>query len=596
MTTVEIDHDQVVAATDESEDRNFLISIQDQISAKLTKGKRDALPESDFAVPGKRKLPIHDEKHVRMAWSMIEKTDGLSDAERSEARRRILARAKALGIDTSEWEKLKAMAIEAMALEFPDEGKTPHSNKMPFSGILTRIGEASDGAPHGSGGKRILITHEAAEKALPSLLGMGVNMTGNLGGHDPKAKIGIITAATIEGDAIVIEGFVYRRDFPAEAKTIKAMKSALGFSFEADQIACEDSGTNPVIITGLNFTGASILLKNKAAYHSTSLAAALTPVEQEAELPAQDEIDMTKEEMQALLDSALKPLAERLGTLEAAQEAAKTADPVALQASTHAALREKVEPHAVALEKAADDMHNSGIGAHPTYGHAAVARRMAASLRAAAAGGMLPTIHRDHDWPLNASEDVSFRVSEVQASEHLRGAVEPHAAALESCAAAMESAGIGTHAAHGHAAKARRLAASLRCAAALGNVPHMYNENSIAAATDDKGGDKAASEAAIAAAVQAAVTPLKAELEAMTTKLADVKAAAFKASPEPERKTLPPAFTALLAKAGIGGDDGDGKVTMAKLDEALTAANVTGQQSIAIKRMMRRNGQIVDAA
>lgn len=52
----------------------------------LTAKERDALPSSDFALPGKRALPIHDERHVRMAWSMVGHQIGLTDDERGAAR------------------------------------------------------------------------------------------------------------------------------------------------------------------------------------------------------------------------------------------------------------------------------------------------------------------------------------------------------------------------------------------------------------------------------------------------------------------------------------------------------------------------------
>jgi len=66
--------------------------------------ERDDLPESDFAVPETRELLINDERHVRLAWDMVDRTQGLTAAQRRRARRRILARAKRLRIDTSGWE------------------------------------------------------------------------------------------------------------------------------------------------------------------------------------------------------------------------------------------------------------------------------------------------------------------------------------------------------------------------------------------------------------------------------------------------------------------------------------------------------------
>jgi hypothetical protein len=44
----------------------------------------------------------------------------------------------------------------------PDIPINDHPNRMPFSGVLTRIDDPSDAAPEGSNGKRILLTMDAA--------------------------------------------------------------------------------------------------------------------------------------------------------------------------------------------------------------------------------------------------------------------------------------------------------------------------------------------------------------------------------------------------------------------------------------------------
>ena len=127
--------------------------------AKLTKEERDKLPAEHFALPDKRELPIHDETHTRLAWSIgrVGRTT-CSSAERTEARRNIRRHAKELGIDTSDWGiKVKAtFRLEAMSLDIP--AVIDHPNRMPFSGVLTRVGVPSDMAPHGSNGKRVLLT------------------------------------------------------------------------------------------------------------------------------------------------------------------------------------------------------------------------------------------------------------------------------------------------------------------------------------------------------------------------------------------------------------------------------------------------------
>jgi hypothetical protein len=471
----------------------------------LTKEERDALPDSSFAVPKKRVLPIADAVHVRMAWDVCSRTKGLSDEERAEARKRILHKAEELGVDTSEWTKIKAMRFDAMSLEMPDE--PDHPNKMKFSGVLTRLDEPSDGAPHGANGRRIIVSSAAAEKALGSLLGMGVNLTSDLGGHDPQAKIGIITAATIEGNAIVIEGFIYRADFPKEAIAIKAQRNVLGFSFEADNIEVANISDDPLVITALMFTGAAILRKDKAAYTTTSLAAS---ADVDAAVTDQDEIPMTKEELAALLGesigAAMKPLNDRLDKIEASSKLPGRID------AAH--IRETVEPHAQKLENCAAEMDAAGIGTHPTQGHAALLRRVAGSMRAAAALGQLPTIHRDHDW-VYASADTKVDAAAIAAE-------------------------------------------AVKAAAAAATVAEPKFDA-----------------AAIAEAVKAAVAPLHDRMEALGTQVKDVKAASFQASTPPERKTLTPSIANLLARSGVAAPaDGSG-IDEATLRRAMDAGGVT---------------------
>jgi hypothetical protein len=117
---------------------------------KLDKKAIDSLPDSDFAVPAKRKLRMNDAHNTRSSWYNIDATQGLTPDERAEARRRILCRAGELNIDTRSWNTLKNISLAAMALNISNNDD--HPNKMPFSGILTRLDEPSDGAPGGSYG------------------------------------------------------------------------------------------------------------------------------------------------------------------------------------------------------------------------------------------------------------------------------------------------------------------------------------------------------------------------------------------------------------------------------------------------------------
>lgn len=69
----------------------------------LTAEERRKIKPKLFAVPEKEKLPLENADHVKDAWREVGSTEGLTDSERAEATRRIRARAKELGVDTSGW-------------------------------------------------------------------------------------------------------------------------------------------------------------------------------------------------------------------------------------------------------------------------------------------------------------------------------------------------------------------------------------------------------------------------------------------------------------------------------------------------------------
>jgi class 3 adenylate cyclase len=71
------------------------------VVAKLTARERVELPERAFAyvgADGRRRLPIHDEAHVRNALARFDRVAFEDDAARDRARRRLLQAAKRFGI------------------------------------------------------------------------------------------------------------------------------------------------------------------------------------------------------------------------------------------------------------------------------------------------------------------------------------------------------------------------------------------------------------------------------------------------------------------------------------------------------------------
>ena len=163
--------------------------------------------------------------------------------------------------------RFAGMELHAMAVEFPVVHG--HPNRLPFEGVLTLIDTPSDKAPSGSRGHRVILTRAAAEAALPSLLGMAVDFKASWDGHDARQKCGIITAAEIDGNRLTVAGYLYARDFPEMEAKIQSSAS-MGMSYELADAHDADMHASIWTLTRVTFTGAAILLRDKAAYRSTS--------------------------------------------------------------------------------------------------------------------------------------------------------------------------------------------------------------------------------------------------------------------------------------------------------------------------------------
>lgn len=64
--------------------------------------QRNALPDSSFAFPKERKMPLENASHVRNALARFNQVKDVSDAEREEAMKRIHAAAKKFGVEIKE--------------------------------------------------------------------------------------------------------------------------------------------------------------------------------------------------------------------------------------------------------------------------------------------------------------------------------------------------------------------------------------------------------------------------------------------------------------------------------------------------------------
>lgn len=161
------------------------------------------------------------------------------------------------------------MRLEAMAITMPEVAD--HPNRVPFEGVLTAVDEASTRPPSGARGHRVILTREAASAALPSLLGMAVDYAPKWDGHDARVKCGIITEADVIGNQLRVSGYLFGRDFPEVVEQLNTSTAGnMGMSYELANAHVADMHAEVWTLTRATFTGAAILLREKAAYRNTS--------------------------------------------------------------------------------------------------------------------------------------------------------------------------------------------------------------------------------------------------------------------------------------------------------------------------------------
>ena len=71
-------------------------------SQGMSTAQKDRLDEEEFAFPNERKEPLTDARHVRNAIARFDQVEGVSDADRDQAWKRIIKAAKQFDVEVSE--------------------------------------------------------------------------------------------------------------------------------------------------------------------------------------------------------------------------------------------------------------------------------------------------------------------------------------------------------------------------------------------------------------------------------------------------------------------------------------------------------------
>jgi hypothetical protein len=133
-----------------------------------------------------------------------------------------------------------------------------------FTGTLIRIGEASDVAPAGSQGHRILITRDAAREAVNQLENSNLYASLTLDHHDQSRVVGKIHKAWINKRSICVRGVMWKPE-------VDRIDINCSLAMSADMQNCNIADLRAPIweVTKMNFIGGTVLKAGVQAYKKT---------------------------------------------------------------------------------------------------------------------------------------------------------------------------------------------------------------------------------------------------------------------------------------------------------------------------------------
>ena len=212
-------------------------------------------------------------------------------------------------------------------------------NWLPFTGTCLFADQPSDGIPSGGVDKPVRFPSAELDKALDSMVDMGVDCEWPdefwdgpeeaFSGHDDRFKIGVVKTSVLEGNEMVISGGLWSNDFSDICDMYRNAKASLGFSVEV-YFNLVDQGEYYDAVD-IEFTGVAILFSDLAAFKDTYIAA-----------KRGGDKEMTKEEMKELLDANFK------AQQEAIEGLTKQLENVALGFAEDRAARKEAEEKAQA--------------------------------------------------------------------------------------------------------------------------------------------------------------------------------------------------------------------------------------------------------
>lgn len=130
--------------------------------AVVLTAQREAMSSSNFAVPGKRKLLVHDATHAKLAWTLVNKAANLSEDERAVARRRIKSALDGHGFDTTKLTAGYCDACDRLECACGSEQHTTHNEGQ--TGMASVFGYPTKSDPTVPKKANVSVWTDAVEK------------------------------------------------------------------------------------------------------------------------------------------------------------------------------------------------------------------------------------------------------------------------------------------------------------------------------------------------------------------------------------------------------------------------------------------------
>jgi hypothetical protein len=158
-------------------------------------------------------------------------------------------------------------------------------NRRPMEGMLFPIDSPSEATPAVGPGLPLFVPRSVAMGLVGRVSGLPLDADESLSKHANKQIVGVINAASIEGNEFRVNGYIYDWSNPEMAALISANKQSLGMSMNAMAKGSprDVDGRKVFFVDSLELMGANILKSSKATFTGTNLISAAALDEENAE-------------------------------------------------------------------------------------------------------------------------------------------------------------------------------------------------------------------------------------------------------------------------------------------------------------------------